>query len=154
MSNYTNEQRDELLRAARETLERTASIVARPIEDAGDRWRRKNEEHEREVEHERKKSEVKAIENRIAEELRASLTASFQSLIDAEHQYLIDQLLPELIAAERDAIADDISAAIERAYRVAFVDLRSDVAALRNAMHKALGPIDVPAIPLRGPKPN
>jgi hypothetical protein len=150
-------EQEQVLREARETLDRTATIVAReqPVEDAGLRWRRKNEQHELEREHERRKNEVKAIERRIEAQVRASLTETFKAIVDEEHKYMVEQLLPELINELKDAIADDVSAEIERAYRLAFADMRSDIQALRDAIRKALGTdaIDLPAIPLRS-KPN
>ena len=76
---------------------------------------------------------------------------SFRALVDEEHRCLMEQLLPELVAQMRHVISDEICAEIERAYKLAMVDLRANLNALREAVKKvgvlSWEPIDLPARP-------
>jgi hypothetical protein len=114
------------------------------------RWTQAEREEHRERE--------AAIERRIEQQLRASLTASVQALVAEEHRYMMEQILPELVAEMRHAISDEICTEIERAYKLALIEVRADLNALRAAVAKLGGlsgePIDLPAMLLRHPPLN
>jgi hypothetical protein len=145
MSKYTEAEKQAILEQARATLEQgmDEAPYIPPSESQLEAWKRREEQQEAAREKVRKESEVAAIERRIQGQLQALLTDSFKGLVEAEHQYLMEQLLPELFAELRNAIADRVRLEIKTSYKTAVTELRNDVAALKVSLNKLTGNGDV-----------
>ena len=149
MSRYTDEEKANTLALARALLAEgpvAPQPYSPPAEPQAAGWKQRAEELEAARERHKLESEVAAIERRVEQQLRAVLTDSFKSLIQAEHDYICNELFPELFNAISDSVKDEIKETL-------IAELRSDVAAIK----KRLGieaVTDIPAIPLRQGRPN
>ena len=151
MSKYSAEEKAAMLAEARATIaEIELELPARhwpPSESPLEGFRRRANERDAEREQHKLESEVAAIERRI----RGMLTDSFKTIvagmIEAEHAYICESLLPELYNELRDAISDSIRVEIENNYKTAIAELRADVASLKRKGEADV--IDLPAFPLR-----
>jgi hypothetical protein len=149
MSKYTDEEKIATLRRARALLEEGIAEQPRPYsppaEPQAAGWKQRAEELEAAKERHRLESEVAAIERRVEQQLRAVLTDSFKSLVEAEHDYLVNELFPELFNTIADSVRDEIKETV-------VAELRADVAAIKKRLGIEVV-TDLPAIPLRQ-RPN
>jgi hypothetical protein len=164
---YSDEEKQAILQQARETLARTEHVgrVAEtslsavdklpPLgEDALTKWRREANEREAELARERDHRDLEAIERRVTNNIMASVQLRIDAAIAGARQDHIESFLPELVSQLRQEIEDDVTIAIEKAYKVATAELRADLNALRETVRKVMGPdvvLDLP--PLRSGKP-
>jgi hypothetical protein len=136
MSKYSEAEKQAILEQARATLEQ--GIEPNNPEPASESqleaWKRRQEEQDAAREKHKRESEIAAIERRIQGQLQVLLTDSFKGIVAAEHDYLMNELLPELFCELRGAISDSIKIEIENNYKTAIAELRTDVAALKKRL--------------------
>jgi hypothetical protein len=158
MSKYTDSERAAILELARANLAEppisggaqgfTPGPLASP-ESQSELWKKRADERDADRERHRLESEVTAIERRVEQQLRSLLTEGFKTIvagmIEAEHGYIVDELLPSVMAEFMDAMADELKVEIEK--------IRSDVAALKQKV--GISEVtDIPQLPLRYCRPN
>jgi hypothetical protein len=160
MSNnkYSDEARAEILASARETIRRTEHIAAadpftRNIPSAADRWRAEQSEKLADDERQKRKADLRIIERALERRVSMRVLGAVQTMINnsigtarKEH---VEQFLPELIAALRSEISEELCGAIEQAYKASHAELLDEVAALRRAVRKINGDdtvLDLPAL--------
>jgi hypothetical protein len=127
-----------------------------PFEDRLERWKREANERAEARECERARSDLAVIERRVTDRVYACLQSQLAAMINDEHKHMVEMLLPELVAALKQSIADDVTIEIERAYKLAMAELRADLNALREALKKIAGDgaiIDLPPLPSWRNKP-
>jgi hypothetical protein len=142
---YTNDEKLEIMRRARETVERLEHLEKRadaaaahfengatvpfpPFEDRLAKWKREGEEQMERERAERQRRDLEVIERRVT----SNVLANVQALIDAEHTYLLEEFLPHMWAE----MTAENEASIKVAYAEAIADLRADLAALRQAVQR------------------
>jgi hypothetical protein len=155
---------EKIIGQARATLDRVRNIrspaepTLPPPDDALTKWKRDAEQREAaaaaETERRRQREregDLAAIEQRVEQRIRATLDQTLAT----ERHYWMTELLPELVAALQQRIADDVSVEIERAYKLALADVRADLNALRQAVAKVAGTDDkvLHMPPLRSARP-
>lgn len=148
MSKYSDEEKANILRRARALLEEGMVVeqpYSPPAEPQTAGWKRRAEELEAAREKHKLEFEVAAIERRVEQQLRAVLTDSFKSLIQAEHDYICNELFPELFNTISDSVRDEIKETL-------IAELRADVATIKKRLGIEVV-TDLPAIPLRQ-RPN
>ena len=150
MGRFTDEEKAAILAEARATIaDIELELLARhrpPLETSLEGFQRRANERDAARERHKWRSAISGIERRVEAALVSTLTASFGAMVEAEHKYLVDQLLPELFNTIADSVRDEIKETL-------IAELRTDVAAIK----KRLGieaVTDIPAIPLRQQRPN
>lgn len=140
----TDEEADEILRTARETLDRLAAeppYEPRSTEDPFERWERM-----------KPKPEPPKRERRL-DTAPIDWHAEVERAIAAERAHML-ALLPELVAELRTEASDSL-AAVARALRTDLANLQIKLGELYLAManekaEKSAMPVDLPSLPLRG----
>jgi hypothetical protein len=155
MSYYTDEQREQILRQARELLREPPNGSATKHfpsfgETVNQRHRREISEQEAERERERRENDYRAIERRVTANVLAAVQGMIDNAIGTARADHVENFLPEFVSQFREELHDHVVNELERAYAKAMDDLRADLAALRQAVKKLAGDdstvIDLPPL--------